>query len=128
MHRKLHQRKTNEVRTMAKETILLSKLLLLRKELQGKVDQLQPIKSADIYRLKAKRVPAAEGLDDLTMEVPLLCAAQVTQEYDFHARKLREVDGYIQQTNWTTEVPVEGITLEEYKPKELKRGVDDHIA
>jgi hypothetical protein len=124
------KRNLNEVKKMAKKkgTMLLSKLLLLRKELQGKVDQLMPIKTADIYRLKAKRVPAVEGLDDLTMEVPLLCASQVTAEYDFHARKLREVDGYIQQTNWTTEVPVDGVVLEEYKPPKLKRGVDDAIA
>jgi hypothetical protein len=108
--------------------MLLAKLLLLRKELQGKVDQLKVIKTADVYRLKAKRVPAAEGLDDLTMEVPLLTASQVTAEYDFYARRLREVDGAIQQTNWTTEVEVSTTVTTDYVAPELKRGVHDAIA
>lgn len=112
-----------------KGVLKLAVLLGLRKELQAKVDQLNQIKNADVYRLKAKRVPAQDGLDDLTMEVPLLCAAQVTAEYDFYAKKLRLTDMHIQQTNWETDVVIEDdIINREYTAPKLKRGKDDSIA
>lgn len=112
-----------------KKKIKLAELLLLRKELEAKRSQLQDIKRDDLFKLMVKRVPAHEGLDDLTMQVPLCAVSEVTAHYDFVCKKLRIVDALIQNTNWTTEItPSDKIVFEEYEPKDLKRGVDDNIA
>lgn len=94
--------------------IKLAEALLRRKELSGKVQSLNQIKTADVFTLKTTRKPAHEGIDDIVAQVPKLNASQVTAEFDWHARQLRLVDAAIQQTNWTTEVEVDPSVMSDY--------------
>lgn len=94
----------------------LAEALLRRKELQEKLDRIGSIKRQELYEVKCRRINVTESLDDITAEVPKLTLTEVTAEYDHYAKQLRLIDGAIQQTNWTTEVTVEGV-LEDYTPK-----------
>lgn len=96
--------------------VKLAEALLRRKELQGKTDMLRQIKDKDLFEMKARRQPVAEGLDEVVAQVPKLTAGQVTQEYDWHARQLRLVDAAIQQANWTCEVEVHDESMGDFKP------------
>lgn len=89
--------------------IKLAEALLRRKELQEKINRIQPLKHADIYETKVKRVNVTESIDDLTASVPKLELNQVTAEYDHYAKQLRLIDAAIQQANWTTVIAVEGV-------------------
>ena len=82
----------------------LAEALLRRKELQHKVDRIDSIKEKDIFDIKVQRKQVHEGIDDVIARVPKLKLAEVTQEYDFYAKRLRLVDAAIQQANWTTEM------------------------
>jgi len=82
----------------------LAEALLRRKELQHKVDRIDSIKEKDIFDIKVQRKQVHEGIDDVIARVPKLTLAEVTQEYDFYAKRLRLVDAAIQQANWTTEM------------------------
>lgn len=101
--------------------VKLAEALLRRKELQAKVDQLKTIKDKDLFEVKGKRQKVTEDVDDVILQVPLLSAQQVTQEYDWHARQLRMVDAAIQQANWTVNITVPDDTMADYKAPELIR-------
>lgn len=92
----------------------LAELLLRRKELQQKVDQLRPIKDKDLYEVQTQRRKAHENLDDVILAVPQLQLAQVTAEYDFYARALRQVDAAIQQANWSTDVTIDANAMKDW--------------
>lgn len=94
--------------------IKLAEALLRRKELQQKVDRIEPIRRTDLFETKAKRIRVTESLDDIEAEVPKLTLSQVTKEFDFYARQLREIDAIIQQANWTTELTVGDLTMSDY--------------
>ena len=97
----------------------LAAALLRRKELQQKVEQLKGIKAADIFAHRVKRVNVSDSIDEVTADVPKLSASQVTEEYDFYAKRLRLLDGVIQQANWTTDVDssIDGSDLfQDYTP------------
>ena len=85
---------------------LLAELLLRRKELQLKVDQLHSIRRDELFQTHVKRKNITDQVDDIIATVPLLSAAQVTAEYDFYARELRLIDAAIQYANWNTRVDV----------------------
>lgn len=95
--------------------VKLAEALLRRKELQGKVDVLKQIQEKDLFEVKARRQAVADGIDDVVAQVPKLEAGQVTREFDWHARQLREVDAAIQQANWTTEIEVGQANMADYK-------------
>ena len=95
--------------------ITLAEALLRRKELSGKVAILTTIKKADVFELKTQRVKAHEGIDEVTATVPKLTASQVTAEHDFAARQLRLIDAVIQNTNWTTMIEVDAMTMADYE-------------
>ena len=99
-------------------TVKLAEALLRRKELQGKVDVLKNIKDKDLFEVRAKRVNVTESLDDITAMVPKLEANQVTAEIDHYAKQLRLIDGAIQQANWTTDVPLTGTEMSDYKKED----------
>ena len=86
----------------------LAELLLRRKELQEKVDQLKPINIKGLFEIVTKRQKVSEDYDEITAQVAKLTPSQVTEEYDYYARLLRLTDAAIQQANWTTIVTVEG--------------------
>lgn len=98
--------------------VKLAEALLRRKELQQKVDVLRSIKDKDLFEVKARRQAVAEGIDDVVAQVPKLTASQVTREYDWHARQLREIDAAIQQANWTTELDVKAANMADYDEKD----------
>ncbi len=86
----------------------LAELLLRRKELIQKVEQVRHIQGKDLFELKRKRQKVSEDYDDVEALVPKLQLSQVTHEFDFYAKRLRLVDAAIQQANWTTDVSVVG--------------------
>lgn len=98
--------------------VKLAEALLRRKELQARVDRLKQVQANAFFEVRAKRVKVTDDLDDVVAQVPLLSAAQVTHEYDWHARQLRLVDAAIQQANWTTMLEVDGTVMAEYTAPE----------
>lgn len=95
-------------------TIKLAEALLRRKELQDKVKTLAPINVKDLFELRVERKPAAEGVDNITLNVPKITGAQVSMAYDWHAKQLRKVDAAIQQANWNTSVVVDDDVMADY--------------
>jgi len=85
----------------------LAEALLRRKELQGKVDRIKGIAEKDIFEVKVQRRLAHEGIDDVIAQIPKLSLAEVNQEYDFYAKRLRLIDAAIQQANWTTDIEID---------------------
>lgn len=97
------------------QTVLLADALLRRKELQGKLDQLQQIQQKSLFEIRGQRIKVADGLDEVTAQVPLLKASQVTAEFDWHARQLRLIDAAIQKANWVTEISVDETVMKDYE-------------
>jgi hypothetical protein len=95
----------------------LAECLLRRKELQEKVDQLARIKVDKLFELQVKRVKVTDAIDEVVANVPKLTAAQVTEEYNFYAKALRNIDGLIQQTNWTTVIEDSAQWFRDYEAK-----------
>ena len=102
--------------------IKLAEALLRRKELAAKTQILMAIKKEALYEPKVTRRAAHEGIDDIIANVPKLEVGQVTREYDWHARALRQVDAAIQRANWETDVDVPGTAMEDYREPEPKKG------
>lgn len=85
----------------------LAQALLLRKQLQQKVEQLQPIKQMGdqgLFETKTKRVAASQVTDEVTISVPRVELSSVTAEYDKYASALRRLDAAIQRTNWDADL------------------------
>lgn len=81
----------------------LAQALLLRKQLEQKVEQLRPIKELGekgLFEQKIKRVSVSDTTDELTMTMPRLTLGEATQEFDKYATALRKLDAAIQRTNW----------------------------
>lgn len=92
----------------------LAEALLRRKELQAKVDRIAAIKDKDLLEVKFQRKAINDSLDDIVAQVPVVSLAEITQEYDHYAKRLRLVDAAIQQANWTTEIPVDPTVNEDF--------------
>jgi hypothetical protein len=95
----------------------LANALLRRKELQNKLDRMKNINNRDLFDVKAQRKNVTESLDDIIAQVPKLTWAEFNQEYDFYAKQLREIDGHIQQANWTTEIVAPDSLLSDFEVK-----------
>lgn len=77
--------------------------LLLRKHLETKVKQLEPLKmngEKGLFELQTKRTNINENVDEVTMQIPKVTLADVTKEYDYYASELRKLDTAIQKANW----------------------------
>ena len=98
-------------------SIKLAEALLRRKELTEKVAVLRQIQQTALFEVRAKRVKVTDDLDDVVAQVPKLQAAEVTAEYDWHARQLRKIDAAIQQANWTTELIVDDDVMRDFPQK-----------
>jgi hypothetical protein len=96
--------------------IKLADALLRRKELQAKVKQVDAFKAKDVFEIKVQRTKAHEGIDDVIANIPKLTLAQVTAEYDYYARALRQIDSVIQHANWNVEVDVPDRVMDNYEP------------
>lgn len=85
----------------------IAEALLLRKQLQAKVEQLQPLHNVGergVFDQAVKRVSVNENVDELTITTPRITLADITRSYDHYAGELRKLDSAIQQANWTAEV------------------------
>ena len=92
----------------------LAQLLLRRKQLQEKVDQLKEVSEKSWCELLVRRIKVTDGIDEVTASVPRAPVKELTKEYDYYARQLRLVDATIQRTNWETEVSVEPELLNDF--------------
>jgi hypothetical protein len=100
--------------------VKLAEALLIRKELQKKVDQIGSIKDRDLFEVKARRQRVEDGIDDVVAQVPKLTLSQVTREYDYCAKRLRMVDSAIQQANWRTVIDVGDIVTTDFYEAQAK--------
>ena len=85
----------------------IAEALLLRKQLEAKTKQLEPLKvqgEQGLFELQTKRVNVNDNTDQVTFQVPKVTLAEVTKEYDHYATELRKLDAAIQEANWTHEV------------------------
>lgn len=92
----------------------IAEALLLRKQLDAKVKQLEPLKiqgESGVYDLKIERIKVSEDVDQARIMIPKLQPSDITREYDHYATQLRKIDTAIQKANWAysvdfTEVPL----------------------
>lgn len=85
----------------------VAEALLLRKQLAGKVQQLEPLKVAGdngVFDTKIERVNVNDTVDELKVQVPKVELSEITKEYDYYASELRKLDASIQKANWENEV------------------------
>ena len=85
----------------------IAEALVLRKHLELKVKQLEPVKQIGdngAFELKTERVKISEEVDEVKFQVPKIDMKDLTKEYDTYSKALRELDTAIQQANWTAEV------------------------
>lgn len=85
----------------------LAEALVLRKHLEAKLKQLEPVKQfgdKGALEVQTKRVNINENVDELTMQIPKLTLADVTAEYDKYSKALRLLDTAIQKANWSTDL------------------------
>ena len=103
-------------------SIKLAQALLKRKELNEKVAQLARIKEEDWTVMRTRRIKVEAGIDEVTVGMPKAPLSELTAAYDYYAKRLRELDGLIQQANWTTVIKLEDPTILEYyvAPPEVK--------
>lgn len=98
--------------------IKLAEALLRRKELQQKLVVLTQFKQNQlVYEVRGQRLKVTDSFDEFSGTLPKLELNQVTAEYDLCARQLRLIDGAIQQVNWTAEVTVNDIVMEDFKDR-----------
>jgi len=77
--------------------------LLLRKQLEAKVKQLEPLKvngEQGLYEAKSERININENVDEVKMTIPRVELKEITKEYDRYATQLRKLDASIQKANW----------------------------
>lgn len=85
----------------------VAEALVLRKHLEAKVRQLEPLKiqgDKGLFETKTTRHNISETVDELTTQISKVTLADVTAEYDKYSKALRQLDTKIQQVNWTSEL------------------------
>lgn len=85
----------------------IAEALLMRKHLEAKVKQLEPLKmngEQGLFEMKTQRVNVNENTDEIKFQVPKVKLSEVTEEYDFYAGELRKIDTAIQMANWAYDV------------------------
>lgn len=87
----------------------IAEALVLRKHLEQKVKQLEPIKTAGengVFELKTERVKVTDEVDEVRLQIPKVELKSITKEYDMYSKALRQLDTAIQAANWQHEVDV----------------------
>lgn len=87
----------------------IAEALVLRKHLEAKVKQLEPIKlqgDNGLFELRSERRNIGENVDEVKFQVPKVELKDVTKEYDKYSKALRELDTAIQKANWQFDVDV----------------------
>jgi len=85
----------------------IAEALVLRKHLEAKVKQLEPLKingDNGLFELKTERTNVTDSVDEVKLQIPKVELKDVTKEYDTYSKALRELDTAIQKANWTAEV------------------------
>lgn len=85
----------------------LSEALVLRKHLEAKVKQLEPLKlqgDRGLFEVQTERRSVSDNVDEIKTQVPKITLTDVTAEYDKYSKALRQLDTSIQETNWNTEL------------------------
>lgn len=85
----------------------IAQALLLRKQLEDKVKQLQPIRQLGdngLFEIKTQRRNVSADTDEVTFQVPKITLSEVTKEYDKYASALRKLDAAVQKANWEFDV------------------------
>ena len=85
----------------------IAQALLLRKQLEQKVKQLEPIKQMGdngIFATKVNRINVSEQIDEVSIQVPKITLSEMTAEFDKYASSLRKLDASIQKANWEFDV------------------------
>lgn len=91
----------------------IAEALLLRKQLEAKVKQLEPLKiqgDTGVYQTQVKRTNISENIDEITAQVARVELSSITKEYDHYATELRKLDASIQEANWKFEVTYKEVT------------------
>jgi hypothetical protein len=87
--------------------VKIAEALLLRKQLEQKVEQLRPIKlrgDEGMFETKVERRKVSEDVDEATIMVPRVNLSDITKQYDHYATELRKIDASIQRANWEFDV------------------------
>lgn len=85
----------------------IAQALLLRKQLEAKVKQLEPLKingEQGVYETKVERVKISEEIDEARMTIPRITLKEITSEYDKYATALRKLDAAVQKANWEFDI------------------------
>ena len=85
----------------------IAQALLLRKQLEAKVEQLKPVKQLGengLFEIKTSRRNVSEQTDEISFQIPKITLSEVTKEYDKFASALRKLDAAVQKANWEFEV------------------------
>lgn len=88
----------------------IAEALVLRKHLEAKVKQLEPVKVAGengAFELKTERVKVTDEVDEVKFTIPKVELSSITKEYDMYSKALRQLDTAIQAANWQYEVSVD---------------------
>jgi hypothetical protein len=96
----------------------LSAVLLRRKELQDRLARMKPVMEAtnrnSLFERQVNRAKIDQGVDEITVAIPKLTWSQFSSEYNLLSSQLRDLDGVIQQANWTTMVEVDDRAFKEH--------------
>lgn len=94
--------------------------LLLRKHLEAKVKQLEPLKlngEKGLFEVQTQRTSVNENVDEIKIQSPRITLEEITKEYDYYASELRKLDGAIQKANWEFELDFK----ESKKPENVEK-------
>lgn len=85
----------------------IAEALLLRKQLEAKVEQLKPLKlngDAGVYKDEVHRININESIDEITLKVARVDINSLTKTYDTYASELRKLDAALQKANWQYDI------------------------
>ena len=108
--------------------------LLLRKQLEAKVKQLEPLKvdgDRGMFETKTVRKNVSENVDEVTTQLPRITLKEITKEYDHYATQLRKLDASLQKANWNFDLDFkeEAVKKDEKsysKEQEMEEGKDSY--
>lgn len=92
----------------------VAEALVLRKHLEAKVKQLEPLKvngENGLFEMKTERRNINDNVDEVKMQVPKVKLEDITKEYDKYSKALRQLDTKIQEANWTNEIEFDESSL-----------------
>jgi len=101
----------------------IAQALLLRKQLEAKVRQLEPLKvqgDNGVFDISVERVKISDEIEEARIRTPKISMSELTKAYDHYATELRKIDASIQQANWQYDVEYTEVSPPETKAKKKK--------